>query len=72
MTYLCRCEDGPARGTEFREYCPSVKVDLPHEGQTLIYRLTDIKDTECVYQFVGCREKGGDRSGWNTGSGKSG
>ncbi|MFH0954211.1 MAG: hypothetical protein V1873_07770 [Verrucomicrobiota bacterium] len=53
MTYICRCEDGPAEGTEFRDYGPPVKVDLSHEGQVLKYRLSNILDGRCDYQFLG-------------------
>ncbi len=70
MTYLCRCEDGPAQGAEFREYGPPVSVDLPHEGQVLKYRLSNIQNDECVYQFAGCleREESGDVSSIRNGA----
>ena len=53
MTYICRCEDGPAKGTEFRDYGPPVKVDLAHKGLVLRYRLSSVLDGRCDYQFLG-------------------
>lgn len=52
MTYHCRCEDGPAQGTEFWDYGPPVRVGLPHDGRILEYRLHDIVQNRCLYYFL--------------------
>lgn len=51
MTYRCRCEDGPAKGTEFHDFGPPVKVGLPHDGKIIEYRLSNIVDDLCLYQY---------------------
>jgi hypothetical protein len=58
MPYQCRCEDGPAQGTEFLDYGPTVRVQLPYGGRVLEYRLTNIEDKRCIYQFAGLADGG--------------
>ena len=57
MTYTCRCADGPARGKEFRDYGPSVVVEIPHEGRVLKYHLVSVLDRGCFYRFCGLSDK---------------
>ena len=58
MTYRCRCEDGPAQGTEFHDYGPPVKVDIPHGGKILEYRLSNIMNERCTYQYHAPADEG--------------
>jgi hypothetical protein len=51
MQYHCLCEDGPAQGYEFWGYGPPVRMDVPHEGQILEYRLHSRQENRYIYHY---------------------